>query len=118
MLAAFASQGLQVLQPAQQTCKEPQLNVLLSPIAPGASFMCKQYCCMLLMSSRSCLDRSSELIANGTTDLNGVKLLHFSPDPVLGAVDPTYFQYYEGLLNITSPTAAGNLTLPSLTPTF
>ena len=73
---------------------------------------------MLLMSSWSFPHRSSELIANGTTDLNGVKLLHFSPDPALGAVDPTYFQYYEGLLNITSPTAAGNLTALNLTPTF
>lgn len=62
----------------------------------------------------TCPDRSTELVANGTTDLNGVKLLHFTPDPAQGAVDPTYFQYFEGLLNITSPTAAGELVVKAL----
>lgn len=52
--------------------------------------------------------RPTELIANETTDLNGISLLHFSPDLAQGAVNPTYFQDFEGLLNITSPTAAGD----------
>ncbi|KAL0051752.1 hypothetical protein WJX82_001524 [Trebouxia sp. C0006] len=51
--------------------------------------------------------KSATLLANTTVDLDGVNLLRFRPDPAQGLPNPTYFQNYQGLMNITSPTAAG-----------
>lgn len=51
--------------------------------------------------------RSAALTTNTTADLEGVNLLRFRPDPAQGLPNPTYFQTYQGLMNITSPTAAG-----------
>ncbi|KAL0022764.1 hypothetical protein WJX79_001660 [Trebouxia sp. C0005] len=51
--------------------------------------------------------KSATLITNTTVDLDGVNLLRFRPDLAQGSPNPTYFQTYQGLMNITSPTAAG-----------
>lgn len=51
--------------------------------------------------------KSAVLVGNSTVSLDGVDLLRFWPDPTQGAPNPTYFQTYHGLMNVTSPLAAG-----------
>ncbi len=53
--------------------------------------------------------KSAGLIGNTTVSLDGVDLLRFRPDPAQGLPNPTYFQTYQGLVNVTSPVAAGKL---------
>lgn len=53
------------------------------------------------------LFKSASMTANGTASLEGVSLLRFGPDPSQGEPNPTYYQTFQGLMNVTSPTAAG-----------
>ena len=53
------------------------------------------------------LFRSASMTANSTASLEGVSLLRFGPDPSQGAPNPTYYQTFQGLMNVTGPTAAG-----------
>ena len=53
------------------------------------------------------LFRSASMTANSTASLEGVSLLRFRPDPSQGEPNPMFYQTFQGLMNVTSPTAAG-----------
>ncbi|KAL3140914.1 hypothetical protein ABBQ32_005445 [Trebouxia sp. C0010 RCD-2024] len=53
------------------------------------------------------LFRSASMTANSTVSLEGVRLLRFGPDPSQGKPSPAYYQTFQGLMNVTSPIAAG-----------
>ena len=53
------------------------------------------------------LFKSASMTANTTVSLDGVHLLRFGPDPSQGEPNPAYYQTFQGLMNVTSPTAAG-----------
>ena len=60
------------------------------------------------------LFKSAIMTANTTASLEGVSLVRFRPDPSQGEPNPTFYQTFQGLMNVTSPTAAGE---PSTTHT-
>ena len=53
------------------------------------------------------LFKSVNMTANTSESLGGVNLLRFRPDVSQGDPNPVYFQTYQGLMNVTSPVAAG-----------
>lgn len=53
------------------------------------------------------LFRVAQLVAEEQVTLGPVPLLRFRADPKQGDPDDRYFQYVQGLMNITSPKAAG-----------
>ena len=57
------------------------------------------------------LFKSASMTADTTASLDSINLLRFRPDPSQGEPNPIYYQTYQGLMNITSPTAAGKLAL-------
>ncbi|KFM25479.1 Scavenger receptor class B member 1 [Auxenochlorella protothecoides] len=51
--------------------------------------------------------RAATLLAQEETSLHGVPLIRLRTDPHQGDINPTYFQYIQGLMNITGPMASG-----------